>query len=139
MILFVRDLVVKDFWLKLFALALAVLIWLTVKFTIGREGTLASALLGRPTDELLVTVPVQASSVDPLAIKIDPPQIDVTLHADPQTLRAIRPDSIRVQVDLAGIQSANGLRRRVDVIVPANVSYTHLSQDEVEVSVSPKH
>jgi hypothetical protein len=34
-----RDLIFKDFWLKLFSLMLAVLIWLTVSFAIQREST----------------------------------------------------------------------------------------------------
>ena len=37
MILFLRDLAFKDFWLKLFSLALAVLIWATVKINIRKE------------------------------------------------------------------------------------------------------
>ena len=32
-----RESIVKDFWLKLFSLALAVLIWVTVKFVIQNQ------------------------------------------------------------------------------------------------------
>lgn len=139
MIVFVRDLVVKDFWLKLFALALAVLIWLTVRFSISREGTLASALLGRPSDELVVTIPVEVVSGDAIVASASPPELEVTLHADPTLLKSLPPEAIQAQVDVTGIQSAKGLRRRVEVILPANVSYSHLSQEYVEVSVSPKN
>ena len=34
-----RDSIVKDFWLKLFSLALAVLIWVTVKFVLQNQPT----------------------------------------------------------------------------------------------------
>ena len=33
----VRESIVKDFWLKLFSLALAVLIWATVKFALQNQ------------------------------------------------------------------------------------------------------
>ncbi len=37
MIEFLRNLILEDFWLKLFSLALAVLIWLTVTFASQKE------------------------------------------------------------------------------------------------------
>ena len=46
-----RDLIFKDFWLKLFSLALAVLIWLTVSFAIQRESANPLKPLGK-TDAL---------------------------------------------------------------------------------------
>ncbi len=33
----VRESIVKDFWLKLFSLALAILIWATVKFALQNQ------------------------------------------------------------------------------------------------------
>jgi hypothetical protein len=37
MMLFLRQLVLQDFWLKLFSLALAVLIWFTVFFALTKK------------------------------------------------------------------------------------------------------
>ena len=37
MIFQLRDLVFKDFWLKLFSVALAIMIWATVKLAIRKE------------------------------------------------------------------------------------------------------
>ena len=39
MIFQLRDLIFKDFWLKLFSLALAIMIWATVKLAIRKEET----------------------------------------------------------------------------------------------------
>lgn len=139
MIIFARNLVVKDFWLKLFSLALAILIWLTVRFSISGEGSLTSAIFGRASDEAVLTVPVHVASVDARTVTLEPTDVQVTLRGDPKLLKGLRTDEIRAQVDLAGIESANGLRRRIDIILPPGVAYTHLSTEEVEVRVSPKN
>ena len=116
MIVFARNLVAKDFWLKLFSLALAILIWLTVRFISG-EATASPwlALLGRAPNE-----------------------VQVTLRGDPKILKTLRKQDIRAEVDLTGIESANGLLRPVEIILPQGVAYTHLAPEEVEVRVSPK-
>jgi hypothetical protein len=138
MILFIRNLVVKDLWLKLFSLALAVLIWFTVYFSLSKDVSPWAALIGRTADESLVTVPV---SVPPgtHGASVRPDAVQVTLRGDPKLLQRLRMgDDVRAQVNLAGIQSADGLRCPVDLILPQGVSYTHIKPDEVEVRLSPK-
>lgn len=142
MIVFVHNLVTKDFWLKLFSLVLAILIWLTVKFSIGGEGPTSPwlALLGQPADEMTlrdvsVHVPTSGSQI----FTVDPTTVDVTLHGDPKLLKDLRKQDIQAQVDLAGIESASGLLRPVEIILPAGVSYTRIKPEQVEVRVSPKN
>jgi hypothetical protein len=48
MILLLRHLVFHDFWLKLFSLVLAVLIWLTVSVAIKKEVSPVSSLVFTP-------------------------------------------------------------------------------------------
>ncbi len=50
-----RESIVKDFWLKLFSLALAVLIWATVKFVVQNQVNLAPQ--AQPTPEFPATNP----------------------------------------------------------------------------------
>ena len=137
MILFVRNLVVKDFWLKLFSLALAILIWFTVDFSLGKEVSPWSELIGRTADESVVTVPVVvpagAHNVD-----VAPDHVQVTLRGDPKLLQTLRPADVRAQVNLNGIESANGLLRPVEMILPQGVAYTRISPDEVEVRLLTK-
>ena len=45
MIAFLRHLILKDFWLKLFSISLAVLIWITVSLAIQKEVSPAAALV----------------------------------------------------------------------------------------------
>jgi len=138
MILFVRNLVVKDFWLKLFSLALAVLIWFTIDFSIGKEVSPWAELIGRTADETVLTVPVNA----PPGIRgasVNPDSVQVTLRGDPKLLRTLKPGGdVRAQVNLTGVQSADGLLCTVDLILPQGVEYTGISPDRVEVQISPK-
>ena len=139
MIIFVRNLVVKDFWLKLFSLALAILIWLTVQFSISKEVSPWSALIGRTADETVLTVPVRVPPAEARAVTVEPSQIEVTLRGDPKLLKSLRVEDVRAHVDLAGVEMADGLRRPVEMILPPGIAYTHLTPDEVEVRVAPKN
>jgi YbbR domain-containing protein len=139
MIVFVHNLVTKDFWLKLFSLALAILIWLTVRFSIHGETTSPwLALIGGSPDEEVVTVPVRVPVEKTQTFSADPANVQVTLRGDPKLLKALRNQDIRAQVDLTGIESADGLLRPVEVILPSGIAYTRLSPEEVEVRVAPK-
>ena len=141
MIVFARNLVAKDFWLKLFSLALAILIWLTVRFSISGEASTSPwlALLGHAMDENVVSVPVHLPSGTAQNFSVDPPEVQVTLRGDPKIIKNLRTLDVRAQVDLTGIESANGLLRPVEIVLPQGISYTHIAPDEVEVHVSPKN
>jgi YbbR domain-containing protein len=138
MIIFVRNLVIKDFWLKLFSLALAILIWLTVQFSISKEVSPLSALIGRTADETVLSVPVRVPPAASRVITVEPAQVQLTLRGDPKLLKRLRTEEVQALVDLAGIETADGLRRPVEIILPPGIAYTRVAPDEVEVRVSPK-
>jgi hypothetical protein len=134
MIVFTRNLIAKDFWLKLFSLALAILIWLTVRFSINGETTTSPwvALLGRPPDESVLLVPVHIAG-SAQRFNVDPPDVTVTVRGDPQLLKTLKPQNIRAEVDLTGVESANGLISPVEIILPKGISFTRVEPYEVEV------
>ncbi len=137
MILFVRNLVVKDFWLKLFAFALAILIWLTVKFSIRGEGSFSTAIFGHGSDEVVMVIPVHVPATDPSAFVVQPPEVQVTLHGDPKLLQSIAADDVQAQVDIPNAESAEGIRQ-VRIILPEGIAYSRLSRDVVDVRAAPK-
>jgi len=137
MILFVRNLVVKDFWLKLFAFALAVLIWLTVKFSIRGEGSFSTSILGHSSDEIVMVIPVHVPATDPSAFVVQPPEVQVTLRGDPKLLKSLSDGDVQAQVDIPNAESAEGIRQ-VRIILPQGISYTRLSRDVVDVHAAPK-
>jgi len=140
MIVFARNLVAKDFWLKLFSLALAVLIWLTVKFSTSGENPTSPwlALIGGAGDEVAVTVPVHMPPGGAQIFKSVPAEVQVWLRGDPKLLTDLPHLEIKAEVDLTGVESANGLLRPVEVILPKGLSYTRVVPEQVEVQVSRK-
>ena len=139
MILFVRNLVVRDFWLKLFSLVFAVLIWFTVYFSLSKEVSPWAALIGRAADESVVMVPVSVPRGTHGA-NVKPDAVQVTLRGDPKVLNTLRPgDNIRAQVNLSGVQSADGMLCPVDLILPQGISYSGIKPETVEVRLSSKN
>lgn len=144
MIAFIRKLFFQDFWLKLFSLTLAVLIWVAVSFAIERSGgegsrvsTLALSLKQRTFQGLPVVL--LSSAVDVHEFKVQPKTVEVTVQGDAKTLDRLQPNDIRALVDLTGIEAARDLRKRIDVSTPAGVSHVRVVPSEVQVSIPLKH
>jgi YbbR domain-containing protein len=139
MIVFARNLVAKDFWLKLFSLALAILIWLTVRFISG-EATASPwlALLGRAPNENVITVPVHILAKNGQSFSANPAEVQVTLRGDQKIIKNLRKQDVRAEVDATAIELANGMIKPVEIILPQGIAYTHLAPEEVEMIGSAK-
>ena len=138
MIKFLRHVVVDDFLLKLFSLALALLFWLTVSFAIRqREGS------ARPSTPLAtevrtffnLPVVVMSSAADARLFKVSPGQVEITVQGDPRVLQKLQSKDIHVTVDLTGIESAQSLRKRIEVSTPAGVTHVAVLPPEVQVLI----
>src|SRR5205085_552160 len=107
MIKFFQDLLFHDFWLKLFSLGLATLIWLTVYFAIRKEGSPVPALSLRAEEQrTFLNLPVK-TLVEPSAqgvrnIRISPLEAEVTVQGDSRILRDLQAKDIVVTVNLTG-------------------------------------
>src|SRR3974377_72269 len=116
MIPFLRKVVLEDFWLKLFSLALAVLIWITVRFIAPSEQRTFSNL----------PIAVVSSAEDVHSFQVSPQQVEVTVQGDARTLGNLQGRDIRVLVDLTGVGAAQEMTKRVEVFTPAGVTYLHV-------------
>jgi len=140
MITFLRELVFHDFWLKLFSLALAVLIWLTVAFAIKKEGSPVGALTV-PLQEMAFSnlpVVVMSSAQDVRSIRVSPSQVEVTVQGEAKALRGIQAKDIRVIVDLTDIEEAQGLKNRIEVSTPPGISLVRVIPSEVQIVFPPR-
>jgi YbbR domain-containing protein len=140
MITFLRNLLFHDFWLKLFSFALAILIWLTVWFARSKDLSPFSAFTSHAAEQNYFNVPVLVilPAADVRSVKVDPSAVQVTVEGDPKRLQDLRVKDIHAQVDLTGIESARGLRKRIDVTTPAGITYVRVVPDEVEVIIPPR-
>jgi len=132
MIAFLRNLVLEDIWLKLFSLALAILIWFTVTFVSQKDV--------RTDTRVLVNLPVSLlSSVEDVHnFKVNPDRVKVTVQGDFETLQRLQSEGVRARVDLTGIAAVRELRKPVEVSVPAGVAFLRVVPDHVQVILPPE-
>jgi hypothetical protein len=137
---FLRQIFLKDFWLKLFSFALAVLTWFTVWFALARQGErpgspVPSLTLPRIEKVTYANLPVVilSSAEDVRSFKISPKEVTVTVQGDSETLGGIDTKDIRVMADLTGIGSAQDMHKRIEVSVPAGITVLRVQPTEVQV------
>jgi len=136
MIAFIRHLVFEDFWLKLFSLALAVLIWFFVYFAIQKGHPI---LISETKERRFANLPVMVMFAveDVRSYRVMPGAVEVVVQGDPTILKNLQSKDIRVMVDLTGIEAAH-LRKRVEITPPPGVTHWHATPTEVEVIITPK-
>jgi hypothetical protein len=139
MITFLRSLILRDFWLKLLSLVLASLIWLTVWFAIRNEKSPLSVFAGSEPEQDFYNIPVQVllSAADVREVKVNPTAVQVRVRGDARKLKGLQPKEINARIDLTGIESARGLRNRIEIITPSGITFVQVFPDEVEVIVPP--
>ena len=136
-----KDLVLKDVWLKLFSLVLATLIWFTVNIAIQNQvSPVASLPLGRTEHRTFSNLPVLvvSSAQDVRGASINPKDVEVTVEGEPKALKNLYTHDIRVFVDLTGIEAAHDMRKRVEVSTPAGVTPVKVDPPEVQVVFAPR-
>ncbi len=132
MIAFLRNLFLEDFWLKLFSLALAMLIWFTVTFVSQRDT--------RTDTRVLTTLPVSVLSAaeDVRNFKVSPERVEVTVRGDAEAVQNLQSDDVRAMVDLTGIAAVHELRRPIEVLAPAGIAFLRVVPDHVQVILPPE-
>ncbi len=137
MITLLQDLVVKDFWLKLFSFVLAVLMWFTVRaIALKNEGgPIAPLAVAVPERMVLSNLPVivMSSAEDVRSFRVNPKEVDLVLQGDAKVLKNLQKSEIRVLVDLTGIGAAHDLRKRIEVSTPAGITHVRVDPEEVQV------
>jgi YbbR domain-containing protein len=142
MIPFLQNLILHDFWLKLFSFALACLIWFTVNIAIKNDISPVASLSLAPTEEVVLRdlpIAVLSSAQEMNAFTVNPKTADVTLQGDLTTLRNLRKQDVRVLVDLSDRGVLRDSRRRIDVSTPAGVTHIKVEPEEVQVVTAPKN
>ena len=132
MIAFLRNLLWEDFWLKLFSLALAVLVWLTVTFVSQKDVWTDKRVFAN------LPVTILASAEDVHNFRVNPTEVEVIVRGEARTLQNLQSKDIRPMVDLTGVGAARDLRRRIEVSVPAGVAPMRVTPEEVQIIFPPE-
>ncbi len=136
MIPWLQNLVLKDFWLKLFSFALAGLIWFTVNIAIKNDISPVASLSLAPTEQMILRdlpIVVLSPAREVRAFNVNPKTANVTLQGDPASLRSLRKQDVRVLVDLSESGVVRDSRRRIEVSTPAGLTRVKVEPEEVQV------
>jgi hypothetical protein len=113
----------NNYWLKLFSLVLATLIWFVISSNFRSAETPVNIAALRPTASKdfrrPVVVMMPARNVQPF--QVDPGEVTVKVLGDQAVLNKLREDDIDVYVNLMNVQNPQG-SFRVDVGHPREVS-----------------
>jgi len=126
-----RDLILRNFGWKLLSLALAVIIWLTIKALSAEQGQ---------TERMFVNLPIQivSGTADVRAFRVEPSFVNVTLKGRPGDLNHLADREIRVLVDITSADVTQSFRRHVDVAVPNGTTILRIEPTDVQVTPPPK-
>jgi YbbR domain-containing protein len=139
MITFLENLVLKDFWLKLFSLGLAVLIWITVDVALKNSSSPLPSVNQKKRVFASLPVVVISSADDVRSVRVSPKEVEVTVEGDGKALEKLQAKDIRVMVDLTGTRAAHDLLQRIEVSAPAGVTHVRASPEEVQVVFPPRN
>jgi hypothetical protein len=134
-----RDLFLKNPFMKLLSLGLATLVWYAVH-NARNPGFSAANPLSNNTRNITTNLPVLivATAADVRDFKVQPTSVIVTLQGRPDVIDHLDAREVRVEVFLTDIESATDLRKRVDVFPPAGTSVVRVNPPEVDVVVPPR-
>ena len=135
---FLRNLVFGDWLLKIFSLALAVLTWLAVSFSLQQKPV---AVAGKPdlSERPFFDVPVTivSSDSDVRGLKVKPSEVNLIVRGASNLLDNLTREHVRVQVDLTATEIVPGLKRRLGAITPAGVAPMVIEPEQVEIIPPP--
>jgi hypothetical protein len=115
-----RDLVLRNFWLKISAMALAIVVWFT--FSTGELTIpMTERILPYASSRKFVRHPVMVARPggDIREFRLEPDEVDIILTGEELVLKRIRGEEIYAFVDPTGVKDAGLVR--VQVVGPAEV------------------
>lgn len=128
-----------NFWLKIFSLVLATIIWVTIHIGIKRDISLTNP---DPTQasRKLMTLPISIITQpgDARVFKINPTKTQATVMGGEAFIRRMSDKDIRIYVDLTDTKSRGILTNELHSDAPKEITVTDLNPTFVEVEqISP--
>jgi len=126
-----NNILFRNFGWKLLSLALAVVIWLTIKALSAEQGQ---------TERMFVNLPIQivSGTADVRAFRVEPATLNVTIKGRPGAINRMVEREIRALVDLTSADVTQSFRRHVDIVVPNGITVVRFEPTEVQITPPPK-
>ncbi len=125
-----RHLILHNFWLKLFSIAMATVIWLTIHYSIHEDLNANQPLR---SEDIRVPVTVKTIMGDKRIFRVTPDEVVVTaVGPDEALLRATRKE-IRVNLDLTDFTGTELASKELIAEAPADIKILAISPANVQV------
>ena len=114
----------NNFWLKLFSLVLATLIWFVISSNFPSAETRVDLGPFRPNAarDFRRPVVVMMSANNVQAFKVDPTEVSVKVLGEQSVIDKLRPEDIEVYVNLQNAQNLKEGSFRVEVAAPREIT-----------------
>lgn len=136
MITLLRNLFIANFWLKLFSLLLAILVWFMVSSI--KDASPAWARVGRAEEQTYFNIPIVlevSAAAEAHSFQVQPTEVQVTVRGQRGLLRQLHATDIRAIIDVTGIESAHNLRKEITVTAPPGITVAHVVPEKADVIV----
>ncbi len=133
--MFARDTILQNFWLKLFSLVLATMIWFAI---FGAQSNLRPdrPVLGTVTRKFeRVPITVMKSAADLRAFRVEPDTVEVTVSGPLAKVQALNPGQLEVFISLTDADDTVGRTKKILVHVPPHIALLNISP--IEATVTP--
>ncbi len=125
-----REFIRHNFWLKLFSLFLAILVYIALQPNLETESRYPQNIFGpRPTREFHCRVDLLVSAADRQMYEIEPSEVAVQVRGDENAVAQLSAKDIQVYVDLALLKEVQG-SLEAKAVIPRDVSL---------ISIAPTH
>lgn len=130
-----REIIFNNFWLKITALLLAVLVWFTLHRTDRIETDFPEEWTLNPRSRTLekLHITVMQPATDLRKFEISPKMVDIEILGDESQLKHLSARDIQASVDLGQLKSGHALPVRVHL--PRGFRVERVEPAEVEVGL----
>jgi YbbR domain-containing protein len=133
-----RHLILNNFWWKVTALLLAILVWVNFQPRDKRWNPFPETF-GRFYTRYLVAHPVSISkaATDTREFKVTPSEVDITLSGEEKVLRQLKSSQVRATVDVADLKGKSNVVEITPPIFPpgGGIHVERITPDHVQVEV----
>jgi D-aminopeptidase len=131
----VQNIILRNFWLKFFSLALATVIWLAIHYDIHKESVLNHLSINHLLAQEYIRVPVTVVTRpgDTRTFKITPNEVVIIAVGEETALRRAAKKEIKASVDLADFNTKQPTLLELRANAPADVNVVEISPSVVTV------
>jgi YbbR domain-containing protein len=130
-----QDLILRNFWLKFFSVALATVIWLSIHYGIQNEPAMGGAAINHLLAQEYLRVPVSVVTKpgDTRQFQIVPNEVVVIAMGEETVLRAAANKDFKVSVDLTDFHSKDPTPMLLQSEAPADLTIEEITPTTVTV------